>query len=240
VDSFEIGAKTNINNRIRIASSIYYVKWNNIQQVVVPPICEISFIANLGRAVSKGVDLELDASLTDSLLFNLAAGYNSARYTQDSRLSPTETTPIVADGNAIVGQTAESGYGQATTPVTVAAGLQYNFNLFSHQSFLRVDYTYEGRAKWPTAAQDPNTLQYDPNNYVLPGTTFTTVRGGMQFGGLQLSAFCDNLTNTHALTAYNWSINPNYAFTPTADYSRLERQYTFRPRTIGITAIYRR
>jgi outer membrane receptor protein involved in Fe transport len=233
VDSFEIGAKNNINNRIRIASSIYYIKWNNIQQVVVPPICEISFIANLGRAVSKGADLELQASLTDALLLNLAAGYNSARYTQDSKLSSTQTTPIVANGDAIVGQTAESGYGQATTPVTVAAGLEYRFNLFTRESFLRVDYTYEGRAKWPTAAQDPNTLQYDPNNYVLPGTTFTTLRGGMQFGPVSLSAFCDNLTNSHAITAYNWSINPGDGS------SRLERQYTFRPRTIGITAIWR-
>ncbi|MBV9725114.1 MAG: TonB-dependent receptor, partial [Gammaproteobacteria bacterium] len=234
VNSFELGAKNNINNRLRIASSVYYIKWNNIQQVVVPPICQISFISNLGRAVSKGIDVDLQASLTESLSLDLAAGYNSARYTQDSRLSSTETTPIVADGNAIVGQTAESGYGQATTPVTVAAGLEYRFNAFAHESFLRVDYTYQGRAKWPTAAQDPNTLQYDPNNYVLPGTTYTSVRGGMQFGPVSLSAFCDNLTNNHAITAYNWSINPGDG------NSRLERQYTFRPRTIGITAIYRR
>jgi outer membrane receptor protein involved in Fe transport len=233
VDSYEIGAKNNINNRVRIASSIYYIKWNNIQQVVVPPICEISFISNLGRAVSKGIDFELDASLTEALSLNVAAGYNSARYTQDSKLSSTESLPIVANGDAIVGQTSESGYGQATTPVTVAAGLEYHFNLLAHQSFLRVDYTYEGRAKWATAAQDPNTLQYDPNNYVLPGTTFTSLRGGMQFGSLSLAAFCDNLTNSHAITAYNWSINPGDG------NSRLERQYTFRPRTIGITAIYR-
>jgi iron complex outermembrane recepter protein len=234
VDSYEIGAKNNLNNRIRIASSIYYIKWNDIQQVVVPPICQISFISNLGKAASKGIDLQVEASLTDSLLLDVAAGYNSARYTQDSRLSGTETNPIVADGNAIVGQTSEAGYGQATTPVTVAAGLEYRFNAFAHESFLRVDYTYEGRAKWPTASQDPNTLQYDPNNYVLPGTTFTSLRGGMQFGSVSLAAFCDNLTNTHALTAYNWTINPGDG------NSRLERQYTFRPRTIGITAIYRR
>jgi iron complex outermembrane recepter protein len=239
VDSYEIGAKNNINNRVRIASSIYYIKWNNIQQVVVPPICQISFISNLGRAASKGIDLELQASLTDSLSLDLAAGYNSARYTQDSKLSSSESLPIVANGDAIVGATSESGYGQATTPVTVAAGLEYRFNLFAHESFLRVDYTYEGRAKWPTAAQDPNTLQYDPNNYVLPGTTFTTLRGGMQFGSLSLSAFCDNLTNSHAITAYNWTINPNTIFEPPTDYSRLERQYSFRPRTIGITAIYK-
>jgi outer membrane receptor protein involved in Fe transport len=234
VDSYEIGAKNNINNRVRIGSSIYYIKWNNIQQVVVPPICQISFISNLGRAVSKGIDLDMQAALTDALSLDLAAGYNSARYTQDSTLSSSSVNgPIVANGDAIVGQTSESGYGQATTPVTVAAGLEYRFSAFQHESFLRVDYTYEGRAKWPTAAQDPKTLQYDPNNYVLPGTTFTTMRGGMQFGSLSLSAFCDNLTNSHAITAYNWTINPGDG------NSRLERQYTFRPRTIGITAIYK-
>ncbi|MBV8308244.1 MAG: TonB-dependent receptor, partial [Gammaproteobacteria bacterium] len=136
VDSYEIGAKNNFNNRVRIASSIYYIKWNNIQQVVVPPICQISFISNLGRAVSKGLDLDLEASLTESLLLNVAAGYNSARYTQDSRLSSTETTPIVANGDAIVGQTSEAGYGQATAPVTVAAGLEYRFAAFDHESFV--------------------------------------------------------------------------------------------------------
>jgi iron complex outermembrane recepter protein len=233
VDSYEIGAKNNINNRVRIASSIYYIKWNNIQQVVVPPICQISFIDNLGRAVAKGVDLELDASITDALTLELAAGYTSARYTQDSKLSPTEIMPVVASGDAIVGQSSETGAGQPTAPVTVAAGLEYRFNFLAHESFVRVDSEYQGRAKWASAGQDPNTLQYDPANYVLAGTTFTSLRAGMQFGAWSLAAFCDNLTNTHALTDFNWTINPGDG------NSRLEREYSFRPRTIGITAIFR-
>ena len=233
VDSFEIGSKNNINNRVRIAGSIYYIKWNDIQQVVVPPICQISFISNLGAAVSKGIDLQLDASITDALTLEVAAGYTSARYTQDSRLSPTQPAPVVADGNAIVGQSSETGAGQPTAPVTVSAGLEYRFNLMQHDSFVRFDYEYQGRSKWATAAQDPNTLQYDPNNYVLPGTSFASVRAGMQFGQWSVAAFCDNLANTHALTDYNWSIDPGDG------NSRLERQYTFRPRTIGITMIFR-
>ncbi|HYL01891.1 MAG TPA: TonB-dependent receptor [Steroidobacteraceae bacterium] len=233
VDSFEIGAKNNINNRIRIASSIYYIRWNNIQQVVVPPICQISFIDNLGKAVAKGIDLQLDASITDALTAQVAAGYTSARYTQDSRLSSTEVTPIVASGDAIVSQSSETGGGQPTAPVTVAAGLEYRFNVLAHESFLRADYEYQGRAKWATAGQDPNTLQFDPANYVLAGTSFISMRGGMQFGSLSLQAFCDNLTNTQAITDYNWTINPGDG------NSRLQRLYTFRPRTIGITAIWR-
>ena len=54
VDSYEIGAKNNIENRVRIASSIYYIRWHNIQQTVVPPICQISFIANLGTGGRQG------------------------------------------------------------------------------------------------------------------------------------------------------------------------------------------
>ena len=233
VDSYEIGAKNNINNRVRIASSLYYIRWNNIQQTVVPPICQISFIDNLGRAVAKGVDLELDASVTDALTLEVAAGYTSARYTQDSRLSPTETVPVVASGDAIVGQSSETGAGQPTAPVTVAAALEYRFSLLAHESFVRIDSEYQGRPKWASAGQDPNTLQFDQANYILGGTTFTSLRAGMQFGSWSLAAFCDNLTNTHALTDFNWTINPGDGS------SRLQREYTFRPRTIGLTVIFR-
>ncbi|MGA2190393.1 MAG: TonB-dependent receptor, partial [Steroidobacteraceae bacterium] len=102
VNSFEVGAKNNIDNRVKIASSIYYIRWNNIQQTVVPPICQISFITNLGQAVAKGVDVQGDIALTDSFTAELSAGYTDARYTQDSRLTPVETSPVVATGDAIV------------------------------------------------------------------------------------------------------------------------------------------
>jgi iron complex outermembrane recepter protein len=238
VDSFEIGAKNNIDNRVRLASSIYYIKWNNIQQVVVPPICQISFIDNLGRAVAKGVDFQADVSITNALTAELAAGYTDARYTQDSRLSPLEANPVVANGDAIVGQSSETGGGQPTAPVTVSLGLEYKFSLFDHESFVRADSEYEGRAKWRTAAQDANTLQYDPANYTLPGTVFTSLRAGMDFGALSLAAFVDNLTNSHAITDYDWTIC--YASCVPSAGNRLEREFTFRPRTIGITAIYRK
>ena len=90
VNSFEVGAKNNIDNRFKIASSIYYIRWNNIQQTVVPPVCQISFISNLGTAVAKGLDIQAEFALTDAFTIELATGYTDARYTQDSRLVPTE------------------------------------------------------------------------------------------------------------------------------------------------------
>ena len=233
VNSYEVGAKNNFNNRVKLASSVYYIKWNNIQQTVVPPVCQISFIANLGQAAAKGVDFQADVAVTEKLSLELAAGYTEARYSRDSKFNALEQIPVVADGDAIVGASSETGGGQPTAPYTVSAGLQYRFSAFSHEAFVRADGEYQGRAKWATAGQDPNSLQFDAANFVLDATTFVSLRGGMSFGSWSVAAFVDNLTDTHKLTDYNFTINDGLGD------SRLRRDFTFRPRTFGITAIFR-
>ena len=229
VNSFEVGAKNNFDNRVKIASSIYYIKWNNIQQTVVPPVCQISFISNLGQAAAKGADIQADIALTDTLTLELSAGYTDARYTENASFPGSSSQPIVASGDAIVGQS-----GQPGSPVTASAGLEYKFDVAGHESFFRVDDEYEARPKWIGAIQDINTLQYDPGNYTLSSTNFASLRGGTNFGGWQVAAFIDNLTDTHTVTNYNLSIYPGPGET------RLERQFTFRPRTFGLTFTYRR
>jgi iron complex outermembrane recepter protein len=229
VDSFEIGAKNNIDNRVKLASSIYYIRWNNIQQVVVPPICQISFITNLGQAVAKGADIQADVAVTEDFSAELSAGYTEARYTETTKLSPTEQTPIVAAGDSIVGQSS-----QPPPPATISLGLEYKFTMFTRESFVRVDDEWEARSKWPWAGQDPSTLQYDSANYTLASNNFASARGGVSFGGWEVEAFCDNLADTHVVTNYEWSINPQVANT-----SRLERDFSYRPRTVGLTFIYR-
>ena len=234
VNSFEVGAKNNIDNRVKIASSVYYIRWNNIQQTVVPPICQISFISNLGQAVAKGMDIQAEFAVTDSFTVEIATGYTDARYTKNSQLTPTENPPVVMSGDAIEGQSAQPG-----APFTATIGLEYKFSLFEHESFVRVDDEYQSRAKWLSPGQDgtpdvPNTQQYDSANYVLPATNFASARAGMSFGGWQVAAFVDNLTDTHTVTNYNWTID--YGGGPA---SRLQRQFTYRPRTVGLSFTYR-
>ncbi len=228
VNSFEVGAKNNFDNRVKLASSLYYIRWNNIQQTVVPPICQISFISNLGQATAKGIDLQAEIAVTDRFTVELATGYTDARYTQDARLSPVETSPIVSSGDAITGVS-----GQPAAPFTATIGVQYNFSLMNHDSFVRLDDEYQSAPKWGGPAQDATTLQYDPANYFLSSTNFASLRSGMTFGGWQVSAFVDNLLDSHPVTNYNWSIDPGDGT------SRLQRQFTFRPRTMGLTFIYR-
>ncbi len=233
VNSFELGAKNNFDNRIKIASSIYYIRWNNIQQTVVPPVCQISFIDNLGTAVAKGADIQAEFAVTDNFTIELATGYTDARYTQDSVLSSSSTAgPVVSSGDAITGQS-----GQPASPFTATVGFEYKFPILSHDSFVRIDDEYSGRAKWPSPSQDPNTLQYDSANYTLSSTNFASFRAGTTFGGWQVSAFVENLFDSQTITNYEWSIDPGTGAPP--NQARLQREFTFRPRTFGLTFIYR-
>ena len=164
------------------------------------------------------------------------AGYTDARYTQDSRFAVTAVPPpanpppaVVSSGDAIVGQSGEPG-----APFTASVGLEYRFSVAERESFVRLDYEYQGKPKWRSSLQDPSSLQYDSSNFSLGATNFASLRAGMTFGAWQIAGFVDNLTDTHTLTNYNFSINPK-----TGD-SRLRRDFTFRPRTIGVTFTYRK
>ncbi len=238
VNSYEFGAKNNFNNRVKIASSIYYIKWNDIQQTVIPPICQISFITNLGAATAKGADIQADIAVTDNFTAELTAGYTDARYTKDALFGVgSGATTIVANGDAITGQS-----GQPNAPVTASVGLEYHFPVFSYDAFVRFDDEYQGRAKWLAPQQDPATQQFDPANYTLSSTNFMSMRGGIKFGAFQIGAFVDNLADSHTVTNYNWTIDPGLCTTATPaceSATRLQRQFTFRPRTIGLTFTYR-
>ena len=229
VDSYELGMKNNVHNRVRVATSVYYIKWHDIQQTVIPPICQISWIQNLGEATAKGADIQAEFALTDAFTAEIAAGYTEARYSRDSFVGASSAVPpVAANGNAISGQG-----GQPGAPFTASVGLEYKFAALSHDAFVRADYEYQGKAKWPSPTQDPNTLQYDSAFYTLGSTNFVTLRGGVFFGAWQIAAFVDNLTDAHTVTNYDWTIDAG-----TGD-SRLQRQYTFRPRTYGLNFTYR-
>ena len=137
--------------------------------------------------------------------------------------------PIVASGDAISGQG-----GQPNPPFTGSIGLEYKFNLSGKDSFVRLDYEHSGAPKWLSASQDSATAQFSETNYALPATNFMTLRGGVTLGEWQVAAFVDNLTDTHVVTNYDFTISAGDAFDTT------QRNYTFRPRTFGLSFTYRK
>ena len=247
VKSFEVGAKNNFNNRVRLATSIYYIKWNNIQQNVVPPICEIQFTDNLGNAVSKGFDVQADFQLTDALALESAFGYTDARYTTTTYLGTAPADPVAAAaagiypvvraGDAVAGPNG-IGTGYSIPPYTVTLGLEYKFRAFEHESFVRGDWEYIAGDKWQHPSQDPNTASYDPESLPTERESFTSLRAGTKLGNCAVSFFVDNLFDSHTILNYNHQTT-SYSDAGDILASPAYRYISYRPRTFGITVVFR-
>jgi outer membrane receptor protein involved in Fe transport len=230
-NSYEIGAKNNIADRVKLATSVYYIKWNNIQQnVYIAGDCDLQFTDNLGTAVAKGFDFQLDANLGAGFTLEFAAGYTNARFTKNSFGN------IAVAGDAIAGNAAIDYAPGTSPPWSVTAGPQYAFKVAEHDAFARLDWEYTSRNPWLAPVQDPRSSQYDYGySYTLPATSYTSARAGIKLGGWDISAFCDNLFNKFP------TINYAQAQVDASDLALRpqENDFTWRPRTFGITAALR-
>jgi len=229
--SFEIGSKNEFANRLKIQASAYYILWNNIQQnVYVAGDCGLQFTDNLGTAVAKGADLQADFVVGGGLSVEASVGYTDARFTK------TSVSNLAVNGDAISGEAGINYAPGTSSPLTIALGPQYDFKLADLPAFVRLDWTYASRNPWLASVQDPNSSQYDVNSYTLPAESFFSMRAGVKLAGWQISAFCDNLLDSHTLLNYAQvqpdAFNPNYE-------SVQQNNFTYRPRTIGITATFR-
>jgi len=239
--NYEIGSKNSVSNWLKIATSVYYIKWNDIQQsLYVAGNCGLQFTDNLGQAVSWGGDVQAQMQF-GPVHVDLAAGYTSARFSQDApigcqtQVAPTPEIPCLAsNGNAISGQEGINYAPGSSPPWTVALGVEYAFKLGQRDAFVRADWQYESRNEWLAAVQDPhNDGTYNFGySYTLPSTSFTSLRGGVTFGDWQLAAFCDNLFDSH--TVNNYSLGQT-----DGTYTPQQNAWTFRPRTVGITFTWR-
>jgi iron complex outermembrane recepter protein len=230
-NSYEIGAKNNIADRVKIATSVYYIQWNNIQQnVYIAGNCGLQFTDNLGTALAKGFDIQLDANLGAGFTLEFAAGYTNARFTKNS------LGDIAVAGDAISGNAAINYSPGTSPPWSVTVGPQYAFKAFEHDAFVRLDWEYTSRNPWLAPVQDPRSSQYDYGySYTLPATSYTSARAGIKLGAWDISAFCDNLFNKFPIINYaQTQVDPNdLALRPQ------ENDFTWRPRTVGITATLR-
>ena len=225
--SYEIGAKNNFNNRFRVASSVYYIKWDNIQQnVYVGGACGLQFTDNLGTAVAKGFDMQAEAVIGGGLSVEFSAGYTSARFTKNS------INNLAVNGDAISGQSAINYSPGTNAPWNLALSPQYDFRIMDLEAFVRMDWTYEARNTWTAPVQDPRSAQYDPNSYTLPAQTFGSMRAGIKAGNFEYSLFCENLLNSYTIN--------NYALVQeTMNVLPQQNDFTFRPRTFGVTVNFK-
>lgn len=185
--------------------------------------------------MSKGFDFQADAIIGGGFAIEASAGYTSARFTKNS------LNDLAVAGDAISGEAALNYSPGTNPPWTVAIGPHYDFRAMEHEAFVRLDWEYTSRNPWLAPVQDPNSSQYNSNAFTLPATSFTSLRAGVKLGGWQVSAFIDNLFDSHALLNYAQvqpdTFNPSY--NPSVPNSVQQNDFTFRPRTFGVTATFR-
>lgn len=222
--SYEVGSKNDLaDHRIRVNTSLYFIDWKNIQQVVGLASCGFAYTSNLGKARSQGLDLQADLALTRSFVAGIAVGYNDARYSETVRT--VAGVPLVSDGDHIVGW-----------PWTVGVSAQYTFHAWNaHDAYLRADYQYQSGQSDRVPGNNPLNGGYLPwATFELPQTSQLSLRAGVKLDALDISLFGNNLTNNHAILSS--AASSNFGIPGgLVGYN----QSTFRPRTIGITASYR-
>ena len=248
--SYEIGSKnTFLDHKLQIDASLFYIDWNNIQQNVYLPACGEQFTANLGKAKSEGGDIEVLYRPIDALTFDLTAAYTDARVTKtscagaltydaasSSCTAPGATArPIATNGDALLG-----------APWSFTASAEYHFPEWQGRApYFRADFQHSTAQKSLLPGQDSNNGLFDNTIPGLPVVNNLSLRAGLRFNGLDISAYANNVTNAHPLMVEVRDIAP-YAGPPGTGASQLgpttDDLYFgrgVRPRTIGVTATYR-
>jgi iron complex outermembrane receptor protein len=226
--SYELGAKNSLlDGRLQVNASVFFIDWNNIQQAVYLPGCGQNFVENLGKVQSFGGEIEVQARPADALLLDLSIAHVDAKYTHTVCGGPAActgpdamTSPVVTRGDRLPG-----------APWTLLASAEYTFPVAENRKpYLRIDYQYTTAQTALQPIQDPNNGVSDPTYTGLPLIRNMSLRAGLRRGGIDLSLFAQNLTDSHPVLSHTQD-------TATAG---LFFNHTVRPRTIGLSATYRR
>lgn len=212
--NYEIGSKnTLLDRRITVNAAAYLIRWSEIQQQVMLTGCGIPFLGNVGAAESRGVELEVEARVTQ----RLTAGFGLAY--ADTEI--TETVP---------GVTAQVGDRVLGVPKLVANGfLQYEAPIFGSMAIrARVDHQYRDsqltafERDMSVTLQTGGTMLVPYAGRVQDASNLTNLSVALERDMLDLTVYVRNVFDRDDRLA--------------ANQLRSDQTATVRPRTIGVEA----
>ncbi len=221
--SYEVGSKNqSADHKLMFDASGYVIKWKNVQQNVYLP-CGFQFTDNLGNAESKGFDLAFSLKMSDAFSFGATVAYTDAAFTEDVLKTVSgQTLPIAQNGDHLAG-----------APWNFAFWGQANYGAFGGDGYFRVDFQHNAEQRDRTSEQNPSNYTYQLWRRGLPAVDNLSIRTGVNYGRLDVSAFVTNLTNSLPAITRNQDVGTPTGGTP------LFYDITQRPRTFGVTATYR-
>jgi iron complex outermembrane recepter protein len=215
--SYETGAKLRLfDQRLQLAMSGYYLRWNNIQEHEVPS-CGFGYVANAGAATGKGFDLTVDAALTDRFTAGVAMENVDVRYGETVFIDGKE----IVDRGAVVG-----GVPHVPAPWNGTLYLRYQQPLGAGLSaYTHAEELVHSHNPGPFSELDPRSISYSPLYTADPATYQLNVQIGISATHWDNKLFINNAFNSLPVLQRNAD----------ASNSSLIYAYTFRPRTVGIT-----
>ncbi|MBL8266486.1 TonB-dependent receptor domain-containing protein, partial [Steroidobacter sp.] len=201
VDNYELGAKFSLlDGRLSLAADVYRMDWTGVPIRVNVGVCG-SYTANAGAARSQGVELQANFQVTPSLRIDLGGSRINAELTKDA---PGLFVPAF-DGDRLPG----------SPELNANLSVQYEFNVFEHAAFVRLDSIYVGDFY--------GDLQESANNqagdYLKADAT-----ARLAIEKFTIDVFVRNLTNQDDYTFRHLGL-PNHG-------------YRLRPRTVGVQLSY--
>jgi iron complex outermembrane recepter protein len=172
--SIEFGEKAKLNDRrFTINADVFYVKWHNIQQLIVLS-CGYPYNTNVGDAKAYGPEIEMAAKLTDEITAELSGAY---------------TQSYISDAKDVPGLPVSDGTRVTNIP-------RYTGDLaLSYETMLHEDYKFRFRIAESYVGPVEDTAFY---REILPGYGLMDFRAGVGQGVWSASLFGTNLTNKHA------------------------------------------
>jgi iron complex outermembrane receptor protein len=215
LDNYEVGLKsTFLENRARVAISLYYDKWLDGQvpnQISVPadPTLPpggtntariVSPVTNAGKIDLYGVEAQADFQITAKLLANLTFAYNG---------TDVKHYETCSDCLQILGTRTADGSVPNAPKVTGAAGLTYTDDLIDDwQWFSRADYTYRGK------------MFIDYTNLAwVQASNRVNLTLGVEKEQLRVTAFVRNVTNNSTPPSVTRITNGFFNFFPPNQHS---------------------
>jgi iron complex outermembrane recepter protein len=215
--NYEVGAKLRAwDQRLQLALSAYYLRWSGIQEHEVPT-CGFGYVANAGEATGKGLDLTVNAAITEQLTGGAAIASVDVRYDD----------PVFIDGKEIVDRGAVvGGVPHIPAPWSGTLYLRYRAPISAGTSgYVHAEELIHSHNPGPFSELDPRSISYSPLYTADPATYQLNLQIGLSSAHWDTRLFVNNAFNSLPVLQRNAD----------AGNSSLFYAYTFRPRTVGVT-----
>jgi outer membrane receptor protein involved in Fe transport len=125
--SYETGAKLSFDRVATVNLAAYHIDWTSVQQTVLLQQCGFTFVGNVGKARSQGIEAEITLNPTDAISLTGSVGYTDAKFTRSNPgigVFAGDRLPLVPKW-------------------TVSASAQYSFPLpTGHDGYALADFSY--------------------------------------------------------------------------------------------------